>query len=536
MTEASSLLCRSSSRLAVCHSLSSRNLASKSSSRNFSRGAVTSASLGSVGTSGAPAKSEEMVRDSELPLREIPGGYGIPYVSQLVNRWRYLFFEKEPAFWTNRMKRYNSTVLRTNMPPGWPWTDSRVVMFLDQKSYPTVFDNEKVDKYKAFAGTYMPSTGYTGGLELCAYLDPSDKKHEQLKGWCFELLKQSASKWAPEFRKAITNAFLQWEYKIEQKQLAPVNPTLPEALFRFMINAITTADFDDPRVPDSEKPLCADLQKWTAFQLVPIGNAGLPFYLEELLHVAPIPARLTKGGYDKFVAFLQNYADETLTSSEQHGLTKEEAVHNLIFFLVLNGHGGFCRFFPIVIQQVGLNPALQEKIRAEVRAATKGDDGRVTMKAVMSDMPLVASTVYEALRFLPPVPFQYARAKKDFIVESHDARFQIKAGEFLGGCNYMVSRDPKVFKEDPEKFVAERFMGPEREKLLHHLVWSNGRQTDETTVWTKQCAGKDIVPLTGRLLLAEMFMRYDSFTVKSNEGLDKNMAFTSLQRRDPSSS
>jgi hypothetical protein len=42
------------------------------------------------------------------------------------------------------MRKYNSTVIRTNMPPGWPWTDSRVVMFLDQKSYPTVFDHDKV--------------------------------------------------------------------------------------------------------------------------------------------------------------------------------------------------------------------------------------------------------------------------------------------------------------------------------------------------------------------------------------------------------
>ena len=146
------------------------------------------------------------------------------------------------------------------------------------------------------------------------------------------------------------------------------------------------------------------------------------------------------------------------------------------------------------------------------------------MKAVMNDMPLVASTVYEALRIDPPVPFQYARAKKDFIVESHDARFEIKKGEFLGGVNYFVSRDPKVFTQDPDKFVATRFMGAEGEKLLHHLVWSNGRQTDESTVHTKQCAGKEIVPLTGRLLLAELFSRYDSFTV------DSTMAFTSLQR------
>lgn len=176
---------------------------------------------------------------------------------------------------------------------------------------------------------------------------------------------------------------------------------------------------------------------------------------------------------------------------------------------------------------------LQGELRAEVRGAVEASGGEVTMRAVMSEMPLVASTVYEALRFLPPVPFQYARAKRDFVVESHEARFQIRKGEFLGGCNYMVSRDPRVFKQDPERFVARRFMGAEGEKLLRHLVWSNGRQTDETTVRTKQCAAKDIVPLTGRLLLAEMLVRYDSFAVHSAEGLDKNMAFTALQRAPP---
>lgn len=61
-----------------------------------------------------------------------------------MNRWRYLYLEGEPKYWENRMKQHNSTVIRTNMPPGWPWTDSRCIMFLDQKSYPTVFDSEKV--------------------------------------------------------------------------------------------------------------------------------------------------------------------------------------------------------------------------------------------------------------------------------------------------------------------------------------------------------------------------------------------------------
>nr|QCP71057.1 allene oxide synthase [Pohlia nutans] len=510
-------------------SLSSCNatgLVLKNQSRTHKRGAVTVAASLKTMDSDVPAVARD---DSDLPLREIPGGYGIPYVSQLVNRWRLLYIEGEPKYWENRMKNLNSTVIRTNMPPGWPWTDSRCIMFLDQKSFPTVFDYDKVDKYKAFAGTFMPSTSYTGGQEMCAYLDPSNKKHEQLKNYCFELLKLSSSKWAPEFHSAISRAFLQWEHKLSQKQPALVAPTLPEFMFRFLVNAMTSADFDDPKIPDSEKPTCAELQKWVGFQLIPIGNTkAAPLYVEELLHVAPIPAKLTKGGYDKMVAFLQNYAQETLALGLSHGLAEDEIVHNLIFFLILNGHGGFCRFLPVVIREVGRIPELQAELAAEVRAATAASGGQVTMKAVMHDMPLLTSTVYEALRFNPPVPYQYARAKKDFTISSHDAKFEIKKGEFLGGVNFMVSRDPKVFTSDPDKFVPTRFMGPEGEKLLEHLVWSNGRQTDESSVHNKQCAAKDIVPLTGRLLLAEIFMRYDSF---KTEGADGKLAFTSLQRR-----
>jgi len=93
-----------------------------------------------------------------------------------------------------------------------------------------------------------------------------------------------------------------------------------------------------------------------------------------------------------------------------------------------------------------LTAELQAELRAEVRAATLASGGKVTMKAVMNDMPLVASTVFESLRIDPPVRLQYARAKKDFVVESHDSRFEIKKGEFLGGVNYYVSRDPKVRK------------------------------------------------------------------------------------------
>lgn len=62
--------------------------------------------------------------------------------------------------------------------------------------------------------------------------------------------------------------------------------------------------------------------------------------------------------------------------------------------------------------------------------------------------------------------------------------------------------------------------------LISWLVWSNGRHTGESSVHSKQCAGKDVVPVTGRLLLAELFMRNDSF---ETEGVERKLVFTSLQ-------
>jgi hydroperoxide dehydratase len=82
----------------------------------------------------------------------------------------YFWFQGEDKFYKSRMEKYNSTVFRVNMPPGPPISsDSRVICPLDAKS--------KVEKKDVFTGTYMPSTSFTPGYRVCAYLDPSEEKH-----------------------------------------------------------------------------------------------------------------------------------------------------------------------------------------------------------------------------------------------------------------------------------------------------------------------------------------------------------------------
>ncbi|KAL6218700.1 hypothetical protein ACLB2K_011910 [Fragaria x ananassa] len=133
------------------------------------------------------------------------------------------------------------------------------------------------------------------------------------------------------------------------------------------------------------------------------------------------------------------------------------------------------------------------------------------------------------MRIEPPVPFQYGKAKEDIVIHSHDAAFEIKKGEMIFGYQPFATKDPKIFK-NPEDFVGDRFLG-EGEKLLKYVYWSNGRETDDTTVENKQCAGKDLVLLLSRLMLVEFFLRYDTCAVDvTTISLGTSVKFKSLTK------
>ena len=153
-------------------------------------------------------------------------------------------------------------------------------------------------------------------------------------------------------------------------------------------------------------------------------------------------------------------------------------------------------------------------LAAEVREAIDAHGG-LNSRALES-MALVRSTAYEVMRVEPPVPLQYGRAKEDFFVESHDGRYAVKKGEIVCGYQPFATRDPKVF-DRAEEFVPRRFMGDDGKKMLKHLLWSNGRETDETSTDNKQCARKKGNVLTvAQLFLTHFFLRYDSFAIQKS--------------------
>ncbi|KAF7840900.1 allene oxide synthase 3-like [Senna tora] len=455
--------------------------------------------------------------DSKLPLRPIPGGYGLPFFGAIADRFDFFYNQGREKFFKSRIQKHKSTVFRTNMPPG-PFTasDPKVVAVLDAVSFAVLFDNSKVEKRDVFTGTYMPSTDFTGGYRICAYLDPSEQKHRQIKSFLFWMLSSRHGQVIPLLRSYLSELFLKLEDQVADKGEANYNSISDNELFNFAFRFYCGKDPTETNLGSSGAKL---FELWTYPQLAPLGSAGLPWYFfpinvveDFLLRTVPFPAWLLKFAHKKLYHAIYSSALEPLDEAARFGLTREEACNNILFVLGFNSYGGFKIIAPTLLKWVGLAGApLHQRLAQEIRAAVKSEGG-VTPNA-LSKMPLAKSVVWETLRIEPPVPFQYGKAKSDIVVESHDAAFKVKKGEMLFGFQPVVTKDSRVF-EKAEEFVGDRFVGEEGEKLLKYVYWSNGRETEDPTVENKQCPGKDLVVLVLRVLLVELFLRYDTFEIE----------------------
>ncbi|KAK7407746.1 hypothetical protein VNO78_09794 [Psophocarpus tetragonolobus] len=448
---------------------------------------------------------------SSLPLKPIPGSYGLPFLGPIRDRHDYFYHQGRDKFFSTRIQQLNSTVFRTNMPPG-PFisSDPRVIVLLDAASFPILFDNRRVEKYNVLDGTFMPSTNFTGGYRVCAYLDTAEPKHALIKSFYLSFLAKRKDSFVPLFRNCLQEAFAGIEDQLCQNAKADFNATFSYASFNFIFRLFCDDTHPSNTNLASKGPKLVDT--WLLFQLAPLATLGLSKifnYMEDfLIRTLPFPACLANSGYNKLYEAFKTHATTVLDEAEKLGLERNEACHNVIFVTGFNAYGGLKNQFPIVLKWVGLcGEKLHADLAGEIRRVVS-DEGGVTLSA-LEKMPLLKSVVYEVMRIEPAVPYQYARAREDLIVQSHDASYRVKKGEMLFGYQPFATKDSRIF-EDAEVFVARRFIG-EGEKMLKHVLWSNGRETEEPSPSNKQCPGKNLVVLMCRLFLVEFFMRYDTF-------------------------
>uniref|UniRef100_A0A0D9VZG4 hydroperoxide dehydratase n=1 Tax=Leersia perrieri TaxID=77586 RepID=A0A0D9VZG4_9ORYZ len=478
----------------------------------------------------ATDRQEVVSPKRRLPLRKVPGDYGPPVVGAIRDRYEYFYGAGgRDAFFASRVRAHRSTVVRLNMPPG-PFVarDPRVVALLDAASFPVLFDTSLVDKTDLFTGTFMPSTDLTGGYRVLSYLDPSEPNHAPLKSLLFFLLSHRRQHVIPSFREVYGDLFGLMENDLARVGKADFGAHNDAAAFGFLCRGLLGSDPTKSSLGRDGPKL---ITKWVLFQLSPLLSLGLPTLVEDtLLHSLRLPPALVRKDYDRLAEFFRDAASRVLDEADRLGVSREEAVHNVLFALCFNSFGGMKILFPTLVKWLGRAGArVHGRLATEVRAAVRENGGEVSMKA-LAEMPLVKSAVYEALRIEPPVAMQYGRAKRDMVVESHDYGYEVREGEMLFGYQPMATKDPRVFAR-PEEYVPDRFLGEEGARLLRHVVWSNGPETAAPTLHDKQCAGKDFVVLVARLLLVELFLRYDSFDVEvGSSALGSSVTVTSLKK------
>ncbi|CAN6459925.1 unnamed protein product [Victoria cruziana] len=482
-------------------------------------------------SSATPASSTT----TKFPVVEVPGGYGLPFLGAIADRLDYFWFQGKEEFFRSRMQRYQSTIFRTNMPPG-PFIadDPRVVVLLDGASFPVLFDVDKVEKRNLFTGTYMPSTELTGGYRTVSFLDPSEESHRAIKRFIFSLLKSRRDSFIPEFRSVMTEFFSGIESTLAAKGKAEFNSANEQACFNYLSRAFLDRDPTAPGGLGTDGP--SIIKKWVFLQLGPLLSVGLPKPLEEiLLRTFRLPPALIKRDYERLLGYFRTAGSAALDEAETIGIGREEACNNLLFTICFNTFGGLTILFPNIVKWLArAGPKLHRQLVQEVRQTLGSSPSAAQLTpAVLDRMPLVCSAVYEVLRIEPPVPVQYGKAKRDMVLESHTGAFRVRAGDVLCGYQPFATRDARIF-DDPESFVPDRFVGPDRDRLLRHVLWSNGRETDQPTESDKQCAGKDLIVMLARLFVVELFLRYESFDIEvTTAPLGSTVTFTSLRRNSP---
>lgn len=239
---------------------------------------------------------------TKLPLKQIPGSYGIPFFGPMSDRHDYFYHQGRDKFFATRIQKYKSTVIRTNMPPG-PFISSnpRVIALLDAVSFPILFDNSKVDKRDVLDGTFMPSTSFFGGYRVCAFQDTTEPSHALIKTFYLNLLASKHASFIPLFRNNLAEHFADLEDKLAGKSSkVSFNTSVGSASFNFLFRLLTGQD-PTSTVIGSDGPSL--VTTWLAAQLAPLATLGLPWifnYVEDILiRTLPFPAWTVKSSYKK---------------------------------------------------------------------------------------------------------------------------------------------------------------------------------------------------------------------------------------------
>jgi cytochrome P450 len=194
------------------------------------------------------------------------------------------------------------------------------------------------------------------------------------------------------------------------------------------------------------------------------------------------------GGTDLLTALMESVDAETGARMSDAQLRDE------IVAMFLAGYETVASMLTFAIDLLARHPGYACAARHEIREAL-GD-----REPGLSDLPglgITLAILQEALRLHPPVFFLPRQALVDDEIDG----FAIPAGTVVAPVVYVIHRHPDLW-EHPGRFDPWRFMPP-CAGGRHPLAWM------PFGAGQRQCLGKEVALLEGRIILARILQRYE---------------------------
>ncbi|KAG8239333.1 hypothetical protein J437_LFUL018962 [Ladona fulva] len=157
----------------------------------------------------------------------------------------------------------------------------------------------------------------------------------------------------------------------------------------------------------------------------------------------------------------------------------------------------FCLF------ELAHNPKVQEKLRKEIEAKIRQNDGTLTYDA-LQDMTYLDMVIHETLRMYPPGMSLNRMCSKRYYLpnpegEGLDGGLWLEEGMVVTIPVYGLHHDPEIYP-DPEKFDPERFSPDnKRDKQAIYLPFGDG---------PKMCIGSRFALLQSKLAVVSVVSRF----------------------------
>ncbi|KAG0098806.1 hypothetical protein BGZ93_010276 [Podila epicladia] len=168
----------------------------------------------------------------------------------------------------------------------------------------------------------------------------------------------------------------------------------------------------------------------------------------------PITDRLIPGRWKKHwncVHTLDRYAAQAVSARRSETPADEK---------VLAGRDTTAQGLSWQFYSLMANPRVMRNLVQEIDHVLQGSTKHLTYEVLQNGLPYAKAVFHETLRLHPPVPKNIKQAVADDVLPDGT---RVYAGDFIGYSTWCMGRNKKVWGEDAEQFVPERWLVPDPE-------------------------------------------------------------------------